>query len=259
MTTTPGNHDQELHGYIYNREKLMTELGMMLGGGMVDIELDPEHYDLAIDLALDRYRQRASNSVEEKFSFIELQPDQQVYVLPREVKEVRQILRRGIGGQTGGSQIDPFAMSYTNLYLRDAGRQGGLLTFDLFHQFQEVAGRLFGRDLNYHWNPTTRQLTVHRQIHTPETAVLWIYTFRPEVEIFNDDYARPWIRSFALAQAKLMLGTAYAKFQTIVGPQGGTSLPGDALKSEAMAELERLEEELKNYIDGSESYSFLIG
>jgi hypothetical protein len=56
-----------------------------------------------------------------------------------------------------------------------------------------------------------------------------------------------------------MLGTAYAKFQTIVGPQGGTSLPGDALKSEAMAELERLEEELKNYIDGSESYSFLIG
>ena len=253
--------DKEINSNLYNRERLIKEMTMIMGGTIVDVELGPEEYDLAIDLAFDRYRQRASNSLEEKYVFIELQPDQQVYILPREIREVRTIYRRGVGGQAGsGSQIDPFAMAYTNLFLRDSGRQGGLLSFDLFHQFQEVAGRLFGRDLNFHFDSVSRSLTVHRNIRTAEQAVLWIYAYRTEAEILNDDSSRPWIRSFAVAQSKLMLGTAYAKFQQIVGPQGGTSLPGDALKSEATAEMEKLEDEIKNLMDGSESpFGFVIG
>jgi len=43
-----------------------------------------------------------------------------------------------------------------------------------------------------------------------------------------------------------MLGEARSKFNTIAGPQGGTSLNGDALKNEALAEMERLEIEVKN-------------
>ena len=31
------------------RQELTKEIELSLGGGMVDVELDPEHYDLAID------------------------------------------------------------------------------------------------------------------------------------------------------------------------------------------------------------------
>ena len=42
-------------------------------------------------------------------------------------------------------------------------------------------------------------------------------------------------------------------------PQGGTSLNGDALKAEAQVELDKLDEELRNYVDGSDPLSFIIG
>ena len=47
------------------RQKLIKDIELSLGGGIVDIELDADHYNLSIDHALDRYRQRSSNSTEE--------------------------------------------------------------------------------------------------------------------------------------------------------------------------------------------------
>ena len=48
---------QEIFDYVNN----------MLGGGMVDVELDPAHYETAITKALTRFRQRSDNSVEEAY------------------------------------------------------------------------------------------------------------------------------------------------------------------------------------------------
>ena len=56
-----------------------------------------------------------------------------------------------------------------------------------------------------------------------------------------------------------MLGEAREKFAQIAGPQGGTQLNGAALKTEAKAEMEALEEELKRFIDGSQPYTWVIG
>jgi len=47
----------------------------------------------------------------------------------------------------------------------------------------------------------------------------------------------------------MMLGEARSKFSTIAGPQGGFSLNGDALKTEARAEFDRLDLELTNFVD----------
>ena len=42
--------------------KLQKEIELRLGGGMIDVELDPEHYELAISKSLQKYRQRAERS-----------------------------------------------------------------------------------------------------------------------------------------------------------------------------------------------------
>ena len=77
--------------------------------------------------------------------------------------------------------------------------------------------------------------------------------------ILSDTYAFPWIQEYAYSFAKRILGEARSKFQSIVGPQGGTSLNGDALKSEAQAEMEKLEEDLKTYVDGSFPLTWVTG
>ena len=73
------------------RQELTKEIELSLGGGMIDVELDPEHYNLAIDKALSKYRQRSSRSTEESFISLTLKLETQDYVLPTEVIEVKNI------------------------------------------------------------------------------------------------------------------------------------------------------------------------
>ena len=54
------------------RQKLIKDIELSLGGGIVDVELDADHYNVSIDHALDRYRQRSSNSTEESMMILAL-------------------------------------------------------------------------------------------------------------------------------------------------------------------------------------------
>ena len=45
-----------------NRDKIIEDMRNLLGDGMVDVELDPKHYNQGLDMAFDRFRQRSSNA-----------------------------------------------------------------------------------------------------------------------------------------------------------------------------------------------------
>lgn len=247
---------------ISARAKLIKELNLLLGGGMVRVELTPEHFELAVDLAFDRYRQRSSNAVSERYTFVELQPDQTEYVFPSEVTLVKQLYRRGTTGTASGTGLmfDPFGAAFVNQTSIGLGSgQGSLLTYELFAGFQETVGKMFGLFINYTWNSATHTISITRHIRSRETILAQIYVNRSEEELLSDTYARPWLRDYALAKSKIMLAEARGKFQNIVGPQGGTSLNADALKAEGQAELERLEHEVANQIDQDTGYGFIIG
>lgn len=159
-----------LAGLNDRRRDIIDYVRLRLADGIVDVELDEEHYNLAIKQALIKYRQRASNSVEESYAFLELLPETQEYILPSEIQQVRTIYRRGIGSVTGttASQFEPFASGYLNTYMLVAGRVGGLTNYELFVQYQEQAMKMFGGHINFTWNPTTKKLTLVRKI--PETG-----------------------------------------------------------------------------------------
>ena len=62
-----------------------------------------------------------------------------------------------------------------------------------------------------------------------------------------------------MATAKLIIGEAREKFATIAGPQGGTALNGAQMKAEGNAIMDAKVEELKNYVDGSQPLTWVIG
>lgn len=248
------------------RTKIISYIRLRLGDQMVDVELDAEHYDMAIDQAILKYRQRSQNAVEESYAFLELLKEQQEYILPDDVISVRQIFRRGIGSATSttASQFEPFAAGFLNTYMLVAGRVGGLTNYELFVQYQELAMRMFGSHINFTFEPVTKKLTIVRKIpdgdpDNAEEVLLWLYNYKPEIYLLQNHLTYPWIQDYAYALSKYALGEAREKFATIAGPQGGTSLNGAALKSEAQAQLDKLEEDLKNYVDGGEPLSFVIG
>ena len=342
------------------RNDMIDYFRLRLGDQIVDIELDKEHYDMAIKQSLVKYRQKAQNAVEESYAFLDLIPNVQEYILPNYIMEVRQIFRRGIGASPGStaSQFEPFSSGYLNTYMLVAGRVGGLLSYELFAQYQELAMTMFGGYINYTWNRVTKKLTLVRKIpydngtavslnsltatglaagstitmilQSPQTSVqpdssiyiqncptrgygaeyrvvtidptstiitvvanqalgsvavtgsdlqkttvwipdydsgtnnmesvlLWIFNQKPDSMLLSDPMVYPWLQDYALAFAKSILGQARGKFSTLAGPQGGTTLNGAALMAESAAEMAQLEDDLKNYVDGSQPLTWVIG
>src|SRR6056300_1032995 len=248
---------------VTQKQEIFDYVNAFLGGGMVDVELDPIHYETALTKALTRFRQRSDASVEESYIFLETVVDQNEYTLPNEVMEVRQIFRRSIGSRSGGGDggtvFEPFNLAYTNTYLLSSSNMGGLATYDFFSQYQELVGRMFGSFIEFKWNTTTKQLTLLQRPRTEEELLLYCYNYRPDENLLDDYLAKQWIKDYTLASCKFMLGEARSKFATIAGPQGGTSLNGDSLKAEAQAEMEKLELEVSTAVPGGTGYGFLIG
>lgn len=260
----------ELAAVQAKRTEITDYIRLRLADGIVDVELDKEHYDLAIKQALLKYRQKASNSQEESYAFLTLKPETQEYILPNEVMEVRAAYRRGIGSVTGttASQFEPFSSGYLNTYMLVAGRVGGLLSYELFVDYQKMSMKMFGGFLNYTFNKTTKKLVLIRKMpyagvniqeDQMEDCMLQIYNYKPDSMLLNDFQAFPWLQEYAYSFAKRILGEAREKFASIAGPQGGTQLNGASLKAEAQAEMQDLEQQLKDFVDGSMPLTWVIG
>ena len=92
-----------------------------------------------------------------------------------------------------------------------------------------------------------------------EIVLLHVYLERPDDQLLIDPYLQSWLRDYALAYCKKMIGEARSKFSTLPGAQGGVSLNGETMKADANADIDKLENELKLYIDGSSPLGIMIG
>jgi hypothetical protein len=244
------------------KQNLIDYVRLQLVDQIIDVELDAEHYEAAYQRALGVYRQRAQNAYEESYSFLELVTNVNVYDLPQEVITVRQIFRRTFGDSTGpfASNFDPFSQASLNVYLMNFNVAGGLATYDFYSQYVEQAGRMFGAYMNYTWNPVTKKLQLIRDPKgTGENVLLWTYNLKPEFNLLSDHQIKQWFRDYMTANCKLIIGEAREKFGTIAGPQGGGTLNGAAMKAEAQVAMDKCVEDLKNYVDGSQPITFVIG
>jgi len=245
------------------RQQIIDYVRNMLGDGMIDVELDPTHYNTAIDRALNRFRQRSSNAVEESYGFLTIEVDRNEYILPKEVMNVRQIFRRSIGSRSGGGQggtlFEPFNLAYSNTYLLTATNMGGLATYYAFASYQKQVGKMFGSEINFVFNKTSKKLVLMQRPRSEEEVLLWLYNYRPDFNLIEDPFANQWIKDYSLATCKMMLGEAREKFGQVASPQGSTTLNGSALKTEAKAEIDALELELINYKDGGTPLTFIVG
>ena len=244
------------------KNSLFEYVGLTLGSQIVDLELDPSHYEAAYTRTIGTYRQRANNAYEESYSFMKLVDNMNIYTLPQEVQSVRQVFRRtfgaGVSGQ--GSNFDPFSQAQMNVYLINFNQSGGLATYDFYTQYVELAARMFGGYYVYTWNPVTKKLQLMRNpVGGGETVLLWTYNLKPEANLLSDFQINQWIRDYMVAACKMIIGEAREKFGTIAGPQGGGTLNGAALKAEAKAEIDSLILQLVNYVDGSQPLTWVIG
>lgn len=244
------------------KKQLIEYVKLQLGSGIIDVEMDPAHFEAAYQRTIGVYRQRSQNAYEESYSFMQLLDNVNEYTLPQEVTTVRQVFRRTIGLSTGGGtySFDPFGAATLNVYLLNFNYQGGLATYDFYQQYVELAARMFGGYINYTFNPVTKKLQLIRDPKgSGEVVLLWTYNLRPEIVLLSDHQISQWIKDYMVGASKYIIGEAREKFSNLAGPQGGTSLNGAAMKSEGQAIMDKCLEDLKLYVDGSQPLSLVIG
>ena len=244
------------------KEQLFQSLRYRLGEGIIDLELDPPHFEAAYNYAIKVYRQRAQNATVESYTLMTLEAGIDTYTLPSEFIGVRQVFRRTIGLETGpsSSSFDPFSSAILNTYLLNYNYAGGLATYDFYAGYIELAARMFGGYIVYTFNPVTKEIRLVRNIKgSGEQILIWADVQRPEPELLQDPGAGVWIGDWTLSQLKLIMGEAREKFGSIVGPSGGTSLNGTAMKAEAKAMQDTLLEDLKRYVDYSQPLTWIQG
>lgn len=244
------------------KNNLFNNVRFRLGDGIIDLELDPEHYEAAYRFAVATYRQRAQNAYEEAYLLVTIENNQNSYILPQEVSTVREVFRRTVGLETGpsASSFDPFSSAILNTYLLNYNYAGGLATYDFYAGYIELAARMFGGYVIYTFNPVTKELKFVRDFKgTGEKILVWCNQQRPEIQLLTDPAVGNWITSWTLAQCKVIIGEAREKFQSIAGPGGGTSLNGAAMKAEGSALMVELIDELKRYVDWSQPLTWIQG
>jgi len=244
------------------KQKIFDNTRYRLGDGIIDLELDPVHYEAAYQYAISTYRQRAQNAYEESYSLLTIEKDKNTYILPQEIINVRQVFRRTVGLETGpsSSSFDPFSSAILNTYLLNYNYAGGLATYDFYAGYIELAARMFGGYVIFTFNPVTKAIQFVRNFKgSGEQLLLWTDNLKPEITLLQNYQSSNWITSWVVAQCKVIMGEAREKYSSIAGPGGGTSLNGAAMKSEGAKMQEDLLEDLKRYIDGSTPLTWVIG
>ena len=244
------------------KQALFNNINYRLGGGIIDLELDPEHYEAAYNYAIKVYRQRAQNATQESYTLMTVVENVDTYTLPQEFINVRQLFRRSIGLETGpsSSSFDPFSSAILNTYLLNYNYTGGMATYDFYAGYVELAARMFGGFLTYTFDPVTKVLRITRDFKgSGERILVWADVQSPEAVLLQDPGAGVWIGDFILAQCKVIIGEAREKFGSIAGPGGGTTLNGTAMKAEGSKAQEVLIDELKRYVDYSQPLTWIQG
>ena len=257
ILSTPTNYNlEEL------KQGLFENLRLRLGGDIIDLELDPQHYEAAYNYAIKVYRQRAENAVQESYTLLTVEKNVDTYTLPSEFINVRSLFRRTVGLETGPSStsFDPFSSAILNTYLLNYNYTGGLATYDFYAGYVELTARMFGGYQTYTFDPVTKVLRITRDFKgSGERILIWADIQRPEAVLIQDPGAGVWIGDFILAILKGIIGEAREKFGTIAGPGGGTSLNGAAMKAESKEAQAQLLDQLKNYVDYSQPLTWVQG
>lgn len=225
-----------------------------LGGNLIDVELTQADYDFSFDKAKRIFVQRGNNNFDRKFLSVAVVPDTYIYVLPA-VENIDTIVKI-IKPRSSLSPADPFSVAAINQIFGGvtSGGSSSMLTYELGMQMLDNINIYILNDTQFTWKKRTNTLTLLDNPKIDESWFIEVYA-----DLNDEEYEDViWIRNYTIAEAKILLGSAYRKFQSLTAPSGETSLAGDAMIAEGKEEQLLLLETIGDYVDGDVAGSVML-
>lgn len=240
-------------GSYDERIRLIKILKAQLGWPTQCVELTEEQFNVAIDNALDTYRQLSPSAYERRFILQLLQTDQQVYYMNSPVDHtdaivtVQKIHRLNI---LGANSMNWDTNVYFQTFLSQYYSSGytDILSIHLLHSLSEEFQRIFAGDMPFTWNEARRELVIHRRISRNEKVVIEAELERSEQELLLDRWCKQFLQNWALAECKEYLGLIRSKYSSgTPGAAGTITLNGETLLAEARQDFTELKQALLDY------------
>lgn len=239
-----------------------------LGYPVICVELTEEHFNIAMDNAIEEFRRRCDNAYKKRYYSIAVPPKQSMLYLndpvvgTNSVVDVIKIHRlSGIGITTQGANgiygqgfltqmFAPGVVDLTSLYMMSA--------------YAEQFSQIFAGEIGFGWDEARRELRLFRQLNTNERVLIECVCERTEQEIMVDRYAQQWIQGWAVSEAKMILGHIRSKYGNLPGAGGGITLNGPELLQSANEDQTELLRQVMDFEVGNGAsefgaYSFCIG
>lgn len=234
------------------------EVESSLGGTLVDVELQDPDYLKVFYRTKRKFKQHAHDNYRRLFLSIDALKDVVEYDLPADptVDTIVKIIRPNNASTISAfDSADLFNVVAINDLFQAKSRIGGgsgvrFLEYEMVLGEVEKFKRYSAYDVDFRHDKFRNKLYVNRKPQSNET---WLIDC--SVSLTDEEYTQiDWFIRWAVTEAKIMLGMAYRKFQSVAGPTGETSLAGSEYIQEAKEEQRMLMEEIENLVSGSGDY-----
>jgi hypothetical protein len=272
-------NSQQDNRTINNEEKLNNYIRAKLGEPMISVEVTNEQIKMIIDDTIRHFSDFAYGGEQTIVFELEARGDIQDYRLDERVQAVKSVSFGGALGSiptsSSGNYVYPFGTLGVN-YIPHITLQGEVSSLAAGGGMSSTSGGTAGgvaggpnsgssglasmvgayvtrsqvdtmntlnsRGVNFEYNSNTKVLRVFENF-TGSFLVEAAVEYVPNPE-YDEMYAHPWVKQFALNKVKFLWGTVTGKYsQSLVG---GAEINYADMKSEAQDDIQQLEEDLLN-------------
>jgi hypothetical protein len=233
------------------REQIKDYVQLMLGAPAIQLELDQQQLDLAVDQALMIFEDYAPMEYFQWYTFTTT-PGQSVYELPADVGFVRKVNYKNTPQQAfsaadlGG--VIPLEYMGAGAYGSIAGGinpqqpvWGKMSEWVLYKQYESMYNRISSQEGGWEWLGGYNHIKLYPVPYKVHMVSVHYLQRRPD---FRE--VKQAMQEGALAHAKIMLGRIRSRIQNPPGPNGGVQLDGQQILQEGLDEKEKWEEKLIN-------------
>lgn len=234
------------------RANLIDILKKQLGYPVVCVELIEDHYNIAINNALQEFRRRADNAYTKQYFFMTIQAFQDKYYLNEPsvgtdaIVDVLRIHRLNFLGLVNFAPDNIYAQQFLNQFYAP-GVSYDLVAIHLIHAMSELFTQIFAGEIAFNWREASRELRIYKKFGYAEKVLIETSCEKMEQELLVDRWAQQWIQQWAEAELMFMLAHIRGKFATLPGPGGGLSLNSDSLLAEGQRLQEDCLRQIKDY------------
>lgn len=202
-----------LNSAITTRQQLKDWLERKLGAPLVVVEITPEQLDDAIDETLEIYTRYVTP--EEVYMTIDLKTyPASGLTLPDNITSIYNMGTSSVGSGNDGTLFSVRSQLRNEIGMDISFGVGSWTTYQAAMEYLELANRLLGGSYQFRYNNKSKvfQLTPNPQtIHDTGHIVISCRAVRPEDQLLGE----PWIKRYALALCKQVVGHVRGRFANV--------------------------------------------